>query len=149
MTRDIQQMVDALTQKYGTSSPFALCEELGIKLCEQELPAHMNGFCVEFDSGFVIVLNEHLSLQEKAYTCGHELGHILLHPGTNALATAHYTNLCVGKYEREADYFSACLIIDPNLEEWHSTYECLTLEQIALLAGLPIHVVQLRFQQYS
>lgn len=144
--KEIRKLASGLTERYGTNCPFQLCEFLNIPLLRLELPKRMRGFCLKQETGRpVIVLNTDMDTPESDYCCAHELGHVLLHPGLNAMVIADLTNLCPGRYENEADYFAACLLIDPNLEEWKRMYEPLTLERISLLTGLPPRVVSLRF----
>lgn len=142
--KTIRSLADGLTSRYGTSSPFALCDSLRIDLYRFDLPERVDGLSFQTRGGKrIILLNRCLGEPESRYCCAHELGHALLHPGLNAQAMADLTNLCVPRLEREADLFAACLLIDPSLEEWSLDYEPLTAEQIACLAGLPRRVVDL------
>jgi Zn-dependent peptidase ImmA (M78 family) len=144
--KQIEKLAHGLTQQYGTSSPFELCDYLGIDVFGPELPARVKGLCFQNqEGGSVILLNRTLEGQEKKFCCAHELGHVLLHPGLNAQTMADLTNLCVPRYEHEADFFAACLLIDPDLDEWSQSYDPLTVDQIACLSGLPKRVVDLRF----
>jgi Zn-dependent peptidase ImmA (M78 family) len=114
-----------------------------------DLPEMVRGFCFRTEAGKpIIVLKETLSPTESKYCCAHELGHLLLHPNLNAQVIADLTHLYAPRYEREADLFAACLLIDPNLHEWSITYNPLTQEQIATLTGLPQRVVGLRFEHH-
>lgn len=146
--KKIEALARMLTQKYGTSSPFSLCDYLKIGVLRLDLPARTGGFCLEpEEGGHVIVLNSALPPTECGFCCAHELGHVLLHPGLNEQAMTDLTNLCTQKLENEADYFAACLFIDPHLQDWHERFDSLTVEQIASLSGLPERVVRLRFQE--
>jgi Zn-dependent peptidase ImmA (M78 family) len=146
--KEIQTIAGGIVERYGTASPFELCDFMEIPVLKLELPRSMRGFCFRKDRGGpVIVLNEELRRRDREYCCAHELGHVLLHPKMNEQVISDLTNLCVQRFEREADYFAACLLIDPNLEEWNRTYRPLTLEQIASLSGLPERIVGLRFGQ--
>lgn len=147
MKRDIERKAHSVVEKYGTSSPFSICDCMGIPVLKLEIPECMKGFYFKSkEGGSVIVLSDRLSHLESSYCCAHELGHVILHPGMNAQTVKDLTNLCIPKYEREADFFAACLFIDPNLEEWNQTYDPLTLQQIASLSGLPRKIVELRFE---
>ena len=146
--KEIETVASGIIERYGTSSPFELCDFLDIPVLKLELPRSTQGFCFRKGRGKpVIVLNQDLRHREGEYCCAHELGHVLLHPQLNAQAMLDLTNLCEQRFEREADYFAACLFIDPNLSEWNRTYRPLTLEQIASLSGLPERIVGLRFGQ--
>lgn len=146
--KKIESLVRGIVKRYGTPSPFELCERMGIPVLHLDLPERVRGFCLQSGAGRpVIVLAEFLPAREREYCCAHELGHALLHPGLNAQTAADLTNLCMGRLENEADYFAACLFIDPNLEEWKQNYCPLTVETVASLTGLPERIVRLRFHQ--
>jgi Zn-dependent peptidase ImmA (M78 family) len=147
MKDSIVKIAHSITKKYGTSSPFSLCDYIGVPVVKMEIPESMKGFCFKKESGgSVIVLNDSLSYRESSYCCAHELGHVLLHPKINVQVVKDLTNLCIRRYEKEADFFAACLFIDPNMNEWNETYDPLTCGQIASLSGLPERVVLLRFE---
>lgn len=147
MKKDIENTAHTIVEKYGTSSPFSLCDCMGVPVIKMEIPDCMKGFCFKNRTGgHVIVLSDRLSRRESSYCCAHELGHVVLHPKMNVQAIKDLTHLCAQKYEREADFFAACLFIDPNLEEWNETYTPLTIQQIASLSGLPKRIVELRFE---
>lgn len=142
----IEALAHRLTQRYGAVPPFDLCDALGVGVFRWDLPARVRGLYLQAAGGApVILLNSALAGREEAFCCAHELGHALLHAGLNAQRMTDLTDLCVPRYEREADYFAACLLIDPNLGEWNRSYDPLSREQIACLSGLPEKVVDLRF----
>lgn len=140
---DIRGLARGLVRRYGTSSPAELCDYLSVRMFRCELPEQMGGVSFQTQTGSVILLSRSLAGAELRYCCAHELGHVLLHPGLNAQTMADHTNLCIPKFEREADFFAACLLIEPSLREWHESYDPLTVEQIACLAGLPVRVASL------
>jgi Zn-dependent peptidase ImmA (M78 family) len=140
----IQKTADHLVERFGTTSPFELCDFLRIPVFMFDLPESVRGLSLQkVDGSPLILLNQTLGEWEKRYCCAHELGHELLHKGLNAQAIADRTNLCVPRLEKEADYFAACLLIDPSLPEWSESYNPLTLQQIACLSGLPEKIVVL------
>ena len=145
--KEIERLAHRVTARFGGGSPLGLCDRMGVRVLRLDLPKRVRGFCFRNGKGGpVIVLEQTLSGTESEYCCAHELGHLLLHPGLNAQVVGDLTNLCAPRYEREADFFAACLFIDPNLKEWSRTYDPLTQEQIAALTGLPERVVSLRFE---
>ena len=144
--KNIADLAHRLTRRYGTFSPFELCDCLNIGIQRPELPEATRALYFQTETGdSIILLNSVLSELESRYCCAHELGHILLHPGMNAQTISDLTDLCLPRYERQADLFAACLLIDPNLDEWVHSYDPLSLQQIACLSGLPERVVGLRF----
>jgi Zn-dependent peptidase ImmA (M78 family) len=145
----IENLAHSITSRFGSNSPFELCDCMGVQVHRLDLPEMVRGFCFRTEAGKpIIVLKETLSPTESKYCCAHELGHLLLHPNLNAQVIADLTHLYAPRYEREADLFAACLLIDPNLHEWSITYNPLTQEQIATLTGLPQRVVGLRFEHH-
>lgn len=142
--KKIQELARSLVRQYGTSSPFDLCNCLSVDVYRCDLPAQMGGVSFQTQAaGSVILLNEALRGEERRYCCAHELGHVMLHPGLNALTVAGHTSLCVARFEREADFFAACLLIEPSVDEWSECYDPLTADQISCLAGLPLRVTDL------
>lgn len=142
--KEIQELARSLVRRYETSSPFELCDYLCVGVYRAELPEQMGGVSFQKQTeGSVILLNRDLGALESRYCCAHELGHVLLHSGLNAQTMADRTNLCIPRFEREADFFAACLLIDPSLKDWDESYDPLTVEQIACLSGLPLRVVNL------
>lgn len=142
--QEIREMAGGLVRRYGTSSPFELCDYLSVCVYQCELPKGMGG--VSFQKrpeGSIILLSRDLGTADLRYCCAHELGHVLLHPGLNAQTMADHTNLCIPKFEREADFFAACLLIDPSVKEWNESFDPLTEEQIACLSGLSLRVTSL------
>ena len=138
----IRTLADGLRRQYGTRDPFALCERLGIAVLFTDLPRITKGFFFVLRDTPIINLNQSLAEEEKAAVCAHELGHALLHPTSNSPFLASNTNLVLGRFEREANYFSACLLLDDLVEP---RGEC-TLQQLAWEYNLPVHVVQLWVQ---
>ncbi len=141
---EIREMTRHLVRRYGTSSPSELCDCLSVCVYRCELPERVGG--VSFQKrpeGSVILLSQNLGEAERRYCCAHELGHVLLHPGLNAQTMADRTNLCIPRLEHEADFFAACLLIEPSLKEWSESFDPLTSEQIACLSGLPLRVANL------
>ena len=86
----IEQAAHRLISNLGTSSPFDLCEQLGIPVLHMELPEHINGFTFQKNGKNTIVLN--FKQQNDRYICAHELGHIVLHAGLNAVFIRNYTD---------------------------------------------------------
>lgn len=148
--KDIEKLAADLTSRYDTSSPFELCDYLYIDVCYLDLPERARGLSIQKEpNGSAILLNREMNERESRYCCAHELGHVLLHPGLNEQAMKDLTNLCIPKFEREADFFAGCLLIGPSVEEWSSSYNPLTAEQIACLSGLPRRVADLWCEKRS
>lgn len=138
----IEQQVERLKADFGTSDPFLLCRLLGFIVVASKLPAHVKGFCLEAKRRKLIFINDSLREWEKREVCGHELGHALLHEGINAYFISYHTNLLCSRYEREADYFCACLLTDDDMLQAADTVGAL-----ASIAGISTELAQLRYEQ--
>ncbi len=133
-----------LTEKYQSAEPDVICEKMGVIAIEQELPDCVNGFTIEMNGIRFIVLNSELGYYEKRFTMAHELGHIMLHKGTNSLNLSCNTGFCVTKYEREADSFAAWLLLLGEMSELCGR-ESVTTEDIARIAHIPPTVADSTF----
>ena len=74
-------------------------------------------------------------------TCAHELGHALFHSRLNILFLEKKTFAVTNKFELEANYFAASLLIDDINEK---DYCCMTIEQIASSLNMPVELVRLK-----
>ena len=140
----IKQCVRELTGRYHSADPAALCDMMGITVIEQELPSCVNGFTVKMNSMLFIVLNSLLDYYRKRFTMAHELGHIIMHKGTNSLELSMNTYFCVSKYEREADSFAAWLLMECEISEL-TALGAVTAEGISKIAHIPMAVADKTF----
>jgi len=140
----IKETVKEIVKKYGTNDPFELCSFMDVFVFYPELPPNVKGFyyCV---GGYKIVgINGELDNESRRIVCAHELGHSVMHPDMNVFFASDHTNLVEGKYEREADFFCACLLIDDNkLDSLISENEQLTVGTVSSICALPENVVRL------
>lgn len=132
----IEQTVKQLILKHGTAEPSELCEQMGIMLLEQDLPESVNGFTVTMYDMPFIVINNMLNCYEKRITTAHEIGHIVLHKGTNTIELSMNTSFCVSKFEREADCFAAYLLMYAEMSSFEG-YECVTADDISKATHMP------------
>ena len=107
MVERIQEIVDELIVKCGTIKPSEICDLLGIEMINEELPKETNGFFVNIEGHFVIVLNTELNDTTKRKVVAHELGHIVLHNDLNIERLKSDTLMYPPKYEKQADMLSA------------------------------------------
>ena len=134
-----EAQVRRLIRQYHSAEPETLCEKMGIITLEQDLPQCVNGFTVEMNGMRFIVLNDALDYYKRRFTLAHELGHIVLHKGTNSLRLSCNTDFCVTKYEREADSFAAWLLLLLEMSELNGR-ESVTAEDAAKIAHIPLSV---------
>lgn len=139
----IATKVNELVIRYGTANPEDICENMGIIILSLDLPKRVNGFTIRREGIWFIVLNQSLSYHEKRFTTAHELGHILLHNGTNSINLSCNTCFCVSKYEKEADCFAAYLLLKTAIDCME--YETLTVKQISQLTHIPEEKVHQMF----
>ena len=139
---DIFRTVGGLIRQYGTNDPFALSEALGIGVLFCDLPVDVKGFYLSLGGRQMVFINQELEENEARVTCGHELGHAVLHRDYNSVYLRAHTQQFNGRrYELEADLFCACLL----MEEPQTGDEAITLEDIARRTGLPERLVRLYF----
>lgn len=139
----IKKKAQSLKRKYGTDNPFDICKEMGIHIMYRELPDNVNGLFFQFLKNYIIILNDSLTYEQSRVTAAHELGHILLHGGTNSFQISSYTNIPVEKLERQADYFACCLLIDSESVSPYDEADCLTVGDIACANRVPVYFAEL------
>lgn len=140
---DISNMVDKCIKKYGTANPFEICDAMNIKVIRQELPETVNGFFVKFFKNYVIILNESCPPEKEKFVLAHELGHIIIHGGTNSIDIQCNTNLCVSRLEHQADCFAGYLLLRDNDLNGLFTDIQVTTERISMLTGVPEDVLRI------
>ena len=91
----------------------------------------------------MICIRESLREPLDRITCAHELGHAVLHPLLNFMFMETCTQLEVEKYEREADYFCACLLLYPEVKDFCNHCEGCTIQQLACHTGLPETLIEM------
>ena len=142
--KNIRETVRQLVAKYGCCDPTQLCEKMGITVLTHDLPASINGFTVRMEGMPFIVLSSALESFERRITIAHELGHIVLHSGTNSVSLSMNTSFCVTKYEREADCFAAHLLLEDGRSEYEDM-EAVTADDISMITRMPKDMVQTAF----
>ena len=108
----IKYFVRSLVTKFGTKSPFELCENLNINVLFVDLPESVDGFFLNSENKNSILIKQDLSPPQKEKVCAHELAHALLHSCINV---THYESTSpnyVDELEAEADLFAQCLLED-------------------------------------
>ncbi len=131
----IQKTVNELIAEYKTANPEDICENMGIIILDWDLPKRVNGFTIRREGIWFIVLNNCLDDNKRSFTTAHELGHILLHKGTNSINLSCNTAWSVSRYEQEADRFAVCLLL--RAAEDLAAYETLTVREISRLTHIP------------
>lgn len=107
----IEKEVIKLVAKHKTRDPFELCHLEKIICEERDMHIEINGVYQYVARNRFIFINKRLPKEEKYRTCGHELGHAILHKKHNCTFLKTHTFLNVNRYEREAEIFSSILTI--------------------------------------
>lgn len=141
----IERIISNLVQKYDTTSPFELCDYLGINVIYQELPECVRGFFIKILKSFVVVINNTVDEDEARVVCAHELGHIILHSETNSISLNSRTYLCTSKYEREADLFAVNLLLQEESFQIDSLSGGLSAEEISRITHIPLRLIMLKY----
>ncbi|MCM3396826.1 ImmA/IrrE family metallo-endopeptidase [Oceanobacillus profundus] len=109
--------MEQLIKKYGTNDPFELAKALYIEVVFEPLGDSF-GYFSRFNRTTLIHINESLPYKKQITTCAHELGHVILHPDTNAAFLKSNTYYPTSKIEQEANDFMLELLF--NREGEHS-----------------------------
>lgn len=141
-----EHIVRELIAVFHTSEPDTICDKMGVITLEQDLPDRVKGFTVKMNGINFIVLNKSLEYYRKRFTKAHELGHIIMHNGTNSLELSLNTGFCVSKYEREADSFAAWLLMLAEMSEFEGV-ESLTAEDVSRIAHIPMYAAHSAFMR--
>ncbi len=133
-------------QRYRGNNPQELADLLEVPVLETSLPDGLFGMQLKLLGQDFICLSPGLSDEDRRATLAHELGHLLLHDDQNTLFLASSTYLNVGKLEEEADRFAAKLLLPDSC---FSELENDTLEHLSQRTGVPLRLVQLRWQMWQ
>ncbi len=135
----IKNIVQDLIDNHETNNPFIIAREMNIHVIEHDLHEDIYGFYRYVRRNKFIFINSNLADHKKLFTCGHELGHSILHPDVNTPFMKSNTFFSVDKIEREANQFAAELLIpDESFAEVNNMYE------LASLHGVPVDLVELK-----
>ncbi|OME86500.1 MULTISPECIES: ImmA/IrrE family metallo-endopeptidase [Paenibacillus] len=121
-----------LIQTHGTNSPFEITAKTNIMVLFEDLGKQTWGYYSHSNRIPVIHINNRLNQEQATYTCGHELGHAILHPGINTPFLRSSTFFSVDKLERQAHRLSVHLLIGLNEPEHGETKQ-----QFLLRCGIP------------
>lgn len=109
----IREKVKFLVNKHQTNDPFRLAKALGIIVMYENL-GNILGYYSRTYRYKVIHINENSSENLQMFTCGHELGHAILHPDTNTSFLKSNTYFSTDKIEYEANRFALELLLNDN-----------------------------------
>lgn len=118
----ITETVEKLAKRYGSRNPAVIARDLGIIVVIENL-CSIRGYFNSVGRNRFIHINS--DCRNRTLVCAHELGHAVLHPDASTHFMRKHTLYSIDRYEKEATYFAACLLIsDDDLCEYsHYTYE--------------------------
>ncbi|MEK4239101.1 ImmA/IrrE family metallo-endopeptidase [Paenibacillus sp. FSL H7-0714] len=128
----MNRLIRRLLRKYKTNCPFRLAEALNIEIWYRDLGENTRGMFRRTLRRKYIIIHSGLSEAWQRVICAHELAHALLHPGISRFWMDERTFFCVGKYEREANYFAVRL-----LTAWDSLGVNESISDLLLRNGIP------------
>ena len=143
MNNFIIDEVNKLKKKYKTNNPFEIAEMKNIIVIFESLGT-INGYYNKYARQKFIHINQDLDEVSQYVTCGHELGHAILHPGSNTPFFKKNTFYSINKLERQANQFAAYLLCDINNSD-KFLLENYSYEQIASTLNLPVELIKIRF----
>ena len=138
MNKKIIETAEALKEKYNTCDPVELCRCLGITFLRADLPKKLLGFYMESRDRQAACVSTSLEAPLDRAVAAHELGHALLHRGLNLIFLCDSTNFVHGRYEREADLFSAALLVDKeNVKRSENS-----ILAVSKRTGIPVYAIE-------
>ncbi|MEB4610075.1 ImmA/IrrE family metallo-endopeptidase [Enterococcus sp. E5-37] len=134
MERDVINLAGKLKQKYNSTNPFIICEQMSIQIKYVPFMNNPKGQFQELLGRSVILLSHELKeSEERFYICAHELGHAIFHKGLSSYYVS--TRNSRSKSESEANCFAANLIVSLYKED-NDQYPR-KVEELTNLYGLP------------
>lgn len=116
---DIKQHVLKLIDKYGTNSPYDLCDYLNIIRVKQPMHPDIRGCYQYFRRNKIIYINSLLPEKDQIQVCCHELGHAQRHSKSNVIFWETKTLFIKDRFEIEANSFAAELLIsDEDIKQY-------------------------------
>ena len=133
---NIKEKVANLVKDYGTNNVYDLIERLDISLVFTNLDTSMLGIYRKLKRNKFIFIEDSLDDINKKFILAHELGHAVLHSSVNCFFLENNSFFVKNKIEREANEFSAELLID-DAELKDLLCSSYTTAQIAALMEVP------------
>ena len=140
----IKRIVNSLVAENGTNNPFDICSNMDVFVFYPDLPENVQGFYYNIKGYKIIGINSSLDDENRRIICAHELGHSLLHPDMNVFFAMTQTNFLTEKFEKEADYFCACLLMDNSvINRLRTENEQLTASAVSSICRMPQKIVDI------
>jgi Zn-dependent peptidase ImmA (M78 family) len=127
-----------LYQLHQTRNPFELAKKRKLNVFFKPL-GNIFGFYFTLKRSRFIYINSESNPEMQVFTCAHEIGHDVLHPGINTPFLAKNTLQSVDKIERQASQFAVELLIPNQL-----LVEGMTIYEAAAACGVPAELAHLK-----
>ena len=129
----------AVIRKYGDNNPKNILESQGVKLFFLPMIG-IRGIYKRIEGNTIVFVDSILDERTRTFVLAHELGHHLLHKGTNRIFLDRCTLLKTSRYEDEADLFATCL-----LAPWPDDvlFEGETMDDLATRIGVRREVAEM------
>lgn len=137
---DAKKKAASLIRRFHTNDPYSLAAALGIHMLYSNLGGTW-GCCTTYKRIKFIHINTEISEAEQRFTCAHELGHAVLHPGMSLPYLRAHTLFSPAVYERQANTFAVELLLPDSLLREHS--DC-SLDHLARSVGIPAGMEHLK-----
>ncbi|WP_024622114.1 ImmA/IrrE family metallo-endopeptidase [Metaclostridioides mangenotii] len=142
---NIKKTIKALVKTYNTRNVYELCSCLNINILKDDLK-YFKGYFLRDNKSVSIVIDSNLSEYEERCVVAHELGHVVLHSGSNICFLTNYTYSNTKKLENEANEFAAELLVsDENIQEAMEKQFSM-VEQMACYFEVPNELIEYKFK---
>lgn len=139
---DIKGLAEKICKKHNSRDPFEIARQRNIIVVYEPLGSVRGYYSKSLRQKFIHI-NQELERQQALFTCGHELGHSILHPNTNTPFLRASTLFSVNRLEIQANLFAACMIYsDEELYPFLNRPIC----DAALYMGIPKNLAELRMK---
>lgn len=140
--RTIKEIVKELIKKHGTNDPFEIAAQKNVLVLFEKL-GDILGYYNSYKRIQMIHINQDSDESEQRFTCGHELGHLILHPKVNTPFLRKNTLFSIDRIEREANQFAVELLMPDDLLNEHR-HTRMTVTEAAATYGVPTDVAHLK-----
>ena len=144
---NIKNKVSDITNKFGTSDVYELCDYLNIFVKRDILGENIKGATFKYNGSKFIILNNKLDEYEEKVVLAHEIGHSVMHEEFNVYGLMKYTYMNTNKFENEANEFAAHLLIpDKGLLELKKENPIVSIEMICDQFDVPWEIALIKIQ---
>lgn len=138
---NIKAIARKISQKYKTTNPFLIADDMGILILYCPLKTTLGRY-TKYCRIKSIIINSNADESLHKFICAHELAHAILHPNLNTAQLLHISPCSnANKYEKEANTFAVELLLpDDEIVErpdWTDDF-------FAINAGIPHEMIKLK-----